>query len=266
MTRPTNAREPNADAPTPGVTLDVDGPVARLTLTRPDRHNALDADDVALLLGHLRALDADQTVRVLVLTGSGDDTFCAGASLDQMESGEMSGAIFERLGDALAALRVPTVCGLNGSVYGGGVELALCCDFRIGTDGIRLSVPAAQLGVCYPVGGLSRYVERLGLATATRMLLAAEVMDADEMVRVGYLTRRVASGELEREVTALADRLASLAPLAVQAMKGILLDAAGGRLDREAADRLIDRCAQSKDLEEGLAARRERRDPDFKGR
>jgi enoyl-CoA hydratase/carnithine racemase len=260
----THPNDPTRSA-TAGVRLDVDGPFARLTLVRPDRHNALDATDVALFLDHLDTLDADEAIRVLVLTGTGRATFCAGASLEQMESGEMSGVVFDRLTDRLAELRVPTICALNGSVYGGGVELALCCDFRIGIEGTRLEVPAARLGVCYPVGGLTRYVERLGLATANRILLAAEALDADEMLRVGYLTHRVPGDSLESEVDELASRLASLAPLAVQAMKKILLDVAAGRVDRDAARALYERCADSRDLKEGLTAHREGREPDFRG-
>ena len=81
----------------------------------------------------------------------------------------------QTLTDRLAAVRVPVICALNGSVYGGGAEIALCCDFRIGVRGSRLAVPAARLGVCYPLGGLTRYVQRLGLATAERLLVAVTV-------------------------------------------------------------------------------------------
>jgi enoyl-CoA hydratase/carnithine racemase len=83
-----------------------------------------------------------------------------------MESGEMSGRIFETLTEDLAAVRVPTICALNGSAYGGGTEIALCCDFRIGVSGSRMSVPAARLGICYPASGLRRFVEALGLSTS----------------------------------------------------------------------------------------------------
>jgi len=252
--------------PAAGIRLDIDGPVARLTLDRPERHNALDASDVALFLECLEAIESNASVRVLVLASSGSSTFCAGAALDQMESGEMSGAIFDGLTEKLAGLRLPTVGVLDGSVYGGGAEVGLCCDFRVGVEDIRLSVPAARLGVCYPVGGLTRYVDRLGLGTASRILLANEVLESAELERVGYLTHRVARTELERVVEDLVERLASLAPLAVQSMKAILLAIAAGRLDAEAAEKAIARCADSDDMKEGLAAYRERRPPVFEGR
>ncbi|HUF76356.1 MAG TPA: enoyl-CoA hydratase/isomerase family protein, partial [Longimicrobiales bacterium] len=192
--------------------LSVEGAVARITLARPEQHNAIEAADVERIHAHLDRIDAEPSVRVLILTGRGP-TFCAGASLREIESGEMTGALFERLTDRLASTRVPALCALNGSVYGGGTEIALCCDFRIGVVGTRMSVPAARLGLCYPVGGLRRYVEALGLGVASRLLLASEEMDAEDMLGVGFLHQLVPEDDLSSAADALAARLASLAPL-----------------------------------------------------
>lgn len=245
--------------------LSIEGHVARLTLQRPEQHNAIEAQDVASLRTHLATVQAHDVVRVLVLTGTGT-TFCAGASLPQIESGEMSGELFAALADDLAEVRVPTVCAMNGSAFGGGVELALCCDFRIGVTGSRVAVPAARLGLAYPLGGLRRYVAMLGVGVASRLLLAAEELDADELVRVGFLHWLVEPTELEATTRELADRLAGLAPLAVQSMKRILRDVAAGTLDEAAARALIETCASSQDFREGVRARRERRPPRFEGR
>jgi enoyl-CoA hydratase len=235
-------------------------------LERPERHNALDAEDVERFRAHLGAVAAAEHVRVLVLTGTGDATFCSGASLRDIESGKMTGATFEALADALAAVRVPSICALNGDAFGGGTELALCCDFRIGVFGSRMAVPAARLGLCYPLGGLRRYVEALGLGVATRLLLAGEELDAEEMLRVGLLHRLVSPKDLDTATEELATHLASLAPLAVQAMKKLLRGVARGGVDEEEARRLTALCAGSDDLREGLRARREGRDPEFSGR
>jgi len=204
-------------------------------------------------------------VRVLVLTGSGGATFCSGASLTQIESGEMTGLVFEQLADALASVRVPSICALNGSVFGGGVELALCCDFRIGVEGSRMAVPAARLGICYPLGGIRRYVAALGQGVASRLLLAAEELDDREMLATGFLHRLVPLGELEAATRDLAGRLASHAPLAVQAMKRLVRDVATGAVDEAAAGELIEGCARSEDFREGVRARREGRPPTFRG-
>lgn len=238
--------------------------MARIELARPEQHNAIEAGDIERIRAHLAEVDADPAVRVLVVTGQGR-TFCAGASLREIESGAMTGTLFETLTDDLAGVRVPTICALNGSVYGGGTELALCCDFRIGVLGSRMSVPAARLGLCYPLAGLRRYVEALGLGVASRLLLAGEDFDADEMLAVGFLHQLVAPEELETETDVLARRLASLAPLAVQAMKRLLREIARGEVDVDEARRLVSACAASQDLREGLTARRERRPPEFRG-
>lgn len=256
-------------SPTPhdrSIVLAAEGPVARITLNRPDRHNALEAEDIELFRSSLATVEADEELRVLVLTGSGPDTFCAGASLKQLHTGKMSGAMFDTLTDDLASLRVPTVCAINGGVYGGGAEIALCCDFRIGVTTTRLSVPAARLGICYPLGGLRRYVARLGLDTAMRILVANEEMTAVELLGIGFLHRMVEPDKLERETTAFAERLAGMAPLAVQGMKRILTDIAQGTLDETAAREIIDTCATSDDLREGLRAQRAGEAPRFQGR
>lgn len=250
---------------TPHPRLSVEGHVARIVLDRPERHNALDASDVAALRAHLTAVDADTNLRVLVLTGSGE-TFCSGASLDQIASGEMSGRIFETLTMDLAASRVPTVCALNGSVYGGGSEIALCCDFRIGVHGTRMAVPAARLGICYPASGLKRFLGAIGPAATRRVMLAGQELDAEEMLATGFVDRLVPRKELDSAADAMAQRLASLAPLAVQAMKRILRGVAAGALDDAEVEELVRRCESSEDLEEGLRARREGRAADFRGR
>ena len=248
------------------VLLAIEGHVARIVLNRPDRHNALETQDIALFRSCLETVDADADVRVLIVTGAGGRTFCAGASLKQIEEGAMSGALFQTLTDHLATLRVPTICALNGSVYGGGAEIALCCDFRIAVTSARLSVPAARLGLCYPLGGLRRYVNRLGLSVAQRILVANEEMDGETLLRVGFLDRLVAPEELAEVTTAMAVRLAGLAPLAVQAMKRILTQVAAGALDVEGAHLAIARCLTSEDLREGLRAQRAGEEPRFMGR
>ena len=246
--------------------LATDGPIAWIVLDRPERHNALGATDVESFRAHIAAVNADVSIRVLVVTGSGDATFCSGASLDQIESGEMSGRIFETLTEDLASSRVPTICALNGSVYGGGTELALCCDFRIGVVGSRMSVPAAHLGICYPASGLKRYVDALGPALTRRIMLAGEELDAEQMLDAGFLDRLVPAGELSASTEELAVHLAGLAPLAVQAMKRILRAHQLDNLDDAETRTLVARCEASEDLKEGLLARREGRPPNFHGR
>ena len=240
--------------------------VMTVILSRPERHNAIGEEQVARLHDIFDRVEADEEIRAVVLTGEGSKTFCAGASLDELESGAMDEHRFETVTDRLATLHRPTICALNGNAYGGGAELALCCDFRIGARDTRVAVPAGRLGVCYPPGGLTRYARRLGYGAAARLFLAAEEIDGEELHRLGYLTHLVERDTVEETARTLSRRIASLAPLAVQGMKQVLLDALDGRVDRARADELVERAATSDDLREGLQARREGRTPEFRGR
>ncbi len=247
------------------VLFEIDGAIARLTLNKPEKHNSLGEDELRAIQQHIDTVNVDTAVRVMVVTGSGDSTFCAGAALNQLGVGRISGDFFQETTDKLAALRVPSICALNGNVFGGGVELALSCDFRIGVMGSRMQVPAAQIGLCYPLAGINRFVERLGVNLAKRILVAAETFTDSDMMAIGFLDQVVASAALEQATAAMADNIAGLAPLAVQAMKQILQQAAASDTDTDAARALSQQCANSNDLQEGFAAWRERRKPNFTG-
>ena len=248
------------------VRISHEGSVARITLARAEQHNALGAAGIARFREVLDHVAGNPRIRVLLLTGEGERTFCSGAALDELERGELSGEMFDTLTTQLATLPQPSVCALNGSVYGGGAEIALACDYRMGVEGMRLLVPAARIGLCYPPAGIARYVARLGADAALRILAGAEEFDAQALHSMGYLHRIVPRKVLATESAALTAHLAALAPLAVRAMKQAVMDAAHGRLDMTAARHAADACAASEDLREGLAARREKRLPRFTGR
>ena len=241
---------------------------ATLTLNRPAQHNRLHVDDLLALQQHFSALAADASVRLLVITGQGP-TFCSGFHIGDFDSparAQAGPALFEQTVDALEALALPTVCRLNGSVYGGATDLALACDFRVGVDGLQLRMPAARLGLHYYPSGLRRYVSRLGLATAKRLFLLAESVPAAELLALGYLDRLVPAAQLDAEVDRIAAALAAGAPLAVRGMKASLNEIANGdfRLDRLRQREAL--CAASADLQEGKAAFADKRPPQFSGR
>ena len=133
-----------------------DGPVATLRLNRPDKHNILAMAEVPAFLDLLDTLDADKSLRVIVLTGTGEKSFSAGVDLGDVLTRDWNDNPLERLADRIEALNVVTVCALNGSVYGGATDLALACDFRIGVEGMRLVMPPAKLGLVFHESGLRR--------------------------------------------------------------------------------------------------------------
>ena len=249
-----------------GVLMRIDGHIARLILNNPDKHNALGEEELLLLQNYIRQISDDGQLRVLIVTGAGDKTFCAGASLTQLGTGQINGDFVQQTTDQLACLKIPTICALNGNVYGGGVELALSCDFRIGVRGTHMRVPAAKMGLCYPHSGIHRFVERLGVNLAKRILVAAEEFSAEDMLRLGFLDHLVGHLELQARTLDMAQSIAGLAPLAVQAMKQILDGAAQGSINIDLAGGLSRVCAESDDLQEGFAAQRAKRSPHFQGK
>ena len=262
-----------AEAETEGAvpSLAVEGARATIRLNRPRHMNRIQPEDIPVLVRLLDEVDATRAVRVLVLTGSGR-AFSAGYHLgdlaEQAEGGGSDGGVpsFEALTVRLEACRVPTICRLNGGVYGGSTDLALACDFRIGHTNIEMFMPAGRLGVHYYEAGMRRYVSRLGLNAAKRLFLTAERIGAAEMLKIGYLTEVAPPEELDARVDALAERIADMAPLAVQGMKRALDEIARGELDRVMLEARQAACQESEDLKEGLRAFREKRQPVFQGR
>lgn len=248
-----------------GIDLTIDERTATITLNIPSRHNSLAGEDIDLLRQHLTTVEKNSQLRVLIITGAGDKTFCSGAALNQLGSGSISGEIFAEMTDQLAAISIPTICSFNGSAYGGGSEIGLACDFRIGIEGMRLFVPPARIGLCYPVNGIQRFVSILGVNVAKRLLIASEEFNANELMNAGYLTHLVAPNKRIETTQALAQRMADYAPLALKAMKNICNQVSLSQLNENEANRIARECNQSRDLKEGFQAIAEKRPPIFIG-
>lgn len=243
--------------------LEIDGRVATITLNRPEVANRLGPDDLAELSRHLDTVNASD-VLVLRLRGTGK-YFCSGFDIGKIAAGQR-GAGFEPMVNALEDCRPVTIAEIHGGVYGGATDLALACDFRIGTDEVDMFMPAARLGLHFYQRGMERYVTRLGLNTAKRLFLTAERIDAREMLRCGFLTEVVPAAELRERVDALTAIIAGLAPIAVLGMKKHLNHFARGVLDVEALSGDMRRATQSEDIREGALAWKEKRAPRFTGR
>jgi len=216
-------------------TLEIVDSLATITLRRPREHNRIDPDDPAVLLHHLEKITADPSVRLLVLTGEGEKTFCSGYTLAQI--GARLDRSFEDMLDAVESLGIPTLCALNGSAYGGGTDLALACDFRIGVRGCRLFMPAARFGLHYYPGGLRRFVTRLGSSAAKKILLTGMIIESDELLRTGFLTELVERSELQPRLAMYHDDIARCDAQVVRSMKRHINAIAAGAWD-EASGRV----------------------------
>jgi enoyl-CoA hydratase/carnithine racemase len=265
MERPSSGVAGEASAPA----LGIDGGRATIRLNRPRHLNRLQADDLDELLRLFDRIESDPTLRVLVLTGTGR-AFSAGYDLGSIaeragsaSEQESAGSAFEVVVNRLEDLAMPTICRLNGGVYGGSTDLALACDFRIGVDTCEMFMPAARLGLHYYKSGIKRYVSRLGVDNAKRLFLTAEKISAAEMLRIGYLTAMVPAEALDEEVDKLAVILESNAPVAMRGMKRTINDFARGALDEAAADRRHRDSMRSAEIKEGITAFSEKRPPKF---
>jgi enoyl-CoA hydratase/carnithine racemase len=157
--------------------LDIVYPIAVLTLRRPENANRLEPDDLTAIVAHLAAVNRDPGILVLQIRGEGKH-FCSGYDISSLAAQAGNPIGFEDMANAVEAARPVTIAVVHGGTYGGGTDLALACDFRIGTNAAEMFMPAARLGLHYYRGGLERYVTRLGLDTAKRLFLTAERIDA----------------------------------------------------------------------------------------
>jgi enoyl-CoA hydratase len=244
-----------------------------LTITRPEKLNALNRAMLAALAARLDALARDETLRVLIITGAGPKAFVAGADISEFEGLTPDAATrYARDGqlvlDRLEALPVPTIAAINGYALGGGCELALACTFRVMAETARLGLPETSLGLIPGFGGTQRLARAIGRQQALELILTGRQVDAAEAVRLGLVLRAVPADQVMEAAQALGDQLAARAPLALRYAR----EAVAAGLDRPLADglaveaRLFGLAAASADMREGVRAFLEKRHASFTGR
>lgn len=246
--------------------LDIDGPVATLTLRRPEVANKLTPPDLPELLRHFDTVNRSEQVLVLILRAEGKH-FCSGYDISEVAaSSQTEGSSFGAMVDALENCRAITIAAIHGGVFGGATDLALACDFRVGGKRSEMFMPAARLGLHYYQSGLERYVSRLGLDTAKRLFLTAEKLDGEAMRDCGFLTHWAEGESIAAEVDRLRATLTAMAPIPLLGMKKHLNRIARGRADAASIRDEVQRSVASEDLAEGGRAWKEKRQPAFNGR
>ncbi|WP_034817638.1 enoyl-CoA hydratase/isomerase family protein [Ensifer sp. BR816] len=237
---------------------------ARIELNRPQEHNRFEPADIETMSELLGGLVGQKGVRVLILTARGP-SFSSGFDLGTLSSPRSveCTTAFAVMCDLIEALPFPTVCGVNGSVYGGATDLALACDFRIGIESSGLQMSPTRLGIQYYYSGLRRYVERLGLSEAKRLFLLGEQVDTATMLRIGFLHEVCAPDEFEARLNAVAGMLAQRSPTSLRGLKASLNSICRGDASPKAINREFFESLSSPDAREGLAAWSERRSPKF---
>jgi enoyl-CoA hydratase len=246
--------------------LSVDGSIATLRLRRPGHANRLGPQDLDVLREHLDAVNANDAVRVLRILSEGK-YFCSGYDISSLASDSAPSSLyFGQTMDLIEAARPVTIAAVQGGAYGGGTDLCLACDFRIGTPRADMFMPATRLGLHFYAGGMSRYVTRLGLDQARRLFLTAERIQADEMLRIGFLTELVPEDRLQDRLDALSAQIAAMAPIPLFGVKAQLNRIARGESDPAGIEQAVLRSERSQDLAEGARAWKEKRAPNFTGR
>lgn len=253
------------------LTVELDGPVARIIFDRPERRNAIDLAGWRLLAETVPQL-ASQGPRVIVLAGRGEN-FSAGADISEFETVRRNAAtarIYEAANSAaFSALRntpIPVIAAIRGICFGGGFGIAAASDLRIATPDARFAVPAARLGLAYPQDAMIDIVSSAGAQLARYLTFSAQPVDANRALASGFLLELVASESLDAHVTALANQIAANAPLSVRASKlAIAAAISANSNDAERATQAGSATFDSADYAEGRAAFRERRTPKFTG-
>ena len=245
--------------------------VALVTLQRPEALNALSFALLDELATALEALDADPACRAIVITGSGDRAFAAGADIRELEPQTSStlteGGAFEAW-DRIAAIGLPLIAAVRGFALGGGCELAMACDMIVAAEDASFGQPEIRLGVMPGAGGTQRLTRAIGKARAMEMILTGRTMTAQEADVHGLITRVVPAPATVDAALELAARIAAMPPLAVRAAKAAILDAderslrEGLARERVAFFGLFD----TDDQAEGMAAFTQKRPPAWSGR
>lgn len=244
-------------------------------LHNPKRRNAVSHDMWQLISQTFDKIAGDDDVRAVVLSGSGDAAFCAGADISEFghwRSTEPLRQQYQKTTHAgafsLAQFPKPIIGAIRGFCIGAGFEIAAQCDIRLCANDARFAVTPARLGLGYGLDDTQLLVDRFGASTAREMLFTGRMYDASEALRLGIVSQSVAAENLDDAVAAIASEIVGNAPLTILASKAIVNEALkpATQQDTELCQRLVRRCYDSDDFQEGQAAFQQKRKPQFNGR
>jgi len=242
------------------------------TIQGEARRNTLTRALVGEVIGAVASVEADRSLRAIIVTGQGDKAFCAGADLKE-RSGMSVPEIHVWLDDlrrmtmAIERSRVPFIAALNGSSFGGGTELALSCDLRVAVETAELALTEVTLAIIPGAGGTQRLPRLVGLGIAAELILTGRRVPAAEALKIGLLNRVAPSGQALAEALKLAEAIAANGPVAIAAAKAALQLGSSLPLDAglDLERRQYERTLSTQDRLEGIAAFRDKRKPVYRG-
>ena len=252
------------------IRVELEEAVALVTIDRQEAMNALDVGTLTDLRGRLSELAADESVRVVILTGAREKAFVAGADIKYMsnldvEAAKAWGALGHEAGRLLETMPKPTIAAINGFALGGGCELALACDIRCAASTAKLGQPEVNLGIIPGWGGTQRLARVCGLGIARELIFTGRIVGADEALRIG-LVNAVHDPVLDK-AHEIATLLAAKSTVALRTMKELANRALGGDHEENLAaeGKTFGELFSTEDAKEGLAAFVEKREPKFVG-
>ncbi|UFW51325.1 MULTISPECIES: enoyl-CoA hydratase/isomerase family protein [Bradyrhizobium] len=251
----------------------VENGIARLTFNRPQARNALTFAMYDRLASICESINADQSIKALILTGAGDKAFASGTDISQFRAFKSAQdaldyeARIDRVVGKLEECRVPVIAAIAGACTGGGAGIAACCDIRIGTESTRIGFPIARtLGNCLSMSNISRLVSLIGPARTKDLIFRARLVEAPEALALGILNEVVPDLEsLQRRANETAKLMASHAPITLAVTKEAVRRICR-MLSRDEGEDLISRAYMSEDFREGMDAFLNKRVPNFKGK
>jgi enoyl-CoA hydratase len=244
--------------------------IATLTIARPEKLNALDMSMVLSLERAAALIEAEPDIRVVILTGEGDKSFCAGGDIEAwaahsaLEFGRAWIRYGHRAFDALARLRQPVIAVLNGHALGGGLELAAVADLRIAEEHIKIGAPETGLGIIPGWSGTQRVVRRFGAQLTRRMALFGEIFSAEEALALGLVDEVAPKGQGMATAQEYVELVVARAPVALELTKALINAAEGEETERPLEAIAGALAASTEDLKEGVAAFRAKRKPSFR--
>ena len=253
--------------------ISIEEKIATVTINRPTKLNALNKATISDLSKAVKLLGKNDDVRVIIITGSGEKAFVAGADISEfanyniIEGAQLAAEGQEKLFDFIENLKKPVIAAVNGFALGGGLELAMACHFRVASDNAKMGLPEVSLGLIPGYGGTQRLPQLVGKGRAMEMIMTAGMVTADEAKQYGLVNHVVPQAELLSFAEGIAQKIIKNAPFAIsKAIKAINANYTDGKNGFDTEIKSFGKCFGTKDFKEGTTAFLEKRKAEFTGK
>ncbi len=255
------------------ILIESENNIATITINRPSKLNALNVTIIQELHDAFKKFDGNPDVRAIILTGSGEKAFVAGADISEFahfsveEGAQLAEKGQSKLFDFVENLKTPVIAAVNGFALGGGLELAMACHFRIASDNAKMGLPEVSLGVIPGYGGTQRLPQLIGKGRAMEMIMTAGMIPAHEAHRIGLVNHVVTQPELIEFCKGIAQKIIRNSPMAIgQAIKAVNANFKDGENGYETEIKGFGKCFGTEDFKEGTTAFLEKRKAVFSGK